>query len=649
MCNPLVIISTLARSICFDLTENMATRSEVSKLRDRPGVSEKGTMNLIVWRRSTIALSILFMLAIIGFQAQESRDARLMYFDTLDTSLENVTYTALDEDSASFRKYGERVATAAGAAAMVEVALMRWYCSVANWGLSCLSVVMLLFALCYWNYYHRSRKFLMVAWLFSFAVPFAISTVPTRCFVNWDQFNYQSHIFMKGVAAHYQLDQRETEVVAGCTIITDPSNPQTLEEARDSVSFVCNTVDDWDDGFINWISGDAIARAEENCRKAQEALQDGNVDLALEYAGETCDEVIDTIDSASQEEGNALKRMQVVILHQDLTTKARVAAELLISLLNALWALKGMVPAAVAIAPALLRGALTIKTLVPQSSIPGMFVILLPWLYCPLVWCIYNIAFQLTGTLVFFFGLLLLAFAPMSYVALGQVYGITKPMDDISNKRMMNAMAYLNMALLTVAAGLCGYFALGQDGDHRALAKKGIDEYLRAPGAVTNLVVTTVGKYLVTTLAGVDFMAHEIAEQREFERFLETGENLGYSKTHGLQSEGRFRLLNMLKQKNARLDDLCQANRRQVGVGCGCGSAWKGREGRAGEAMSVVQTGKVKAAVRRKSSSSKGSAYSGKKYFGGGGGGGGRGSSSTMQMNTKAQKQFNSKKWEGVV
>ena len=73
----------------------------------------------------------------------------------------------------------------------------------------------------------------MVAWLFSFAVPFAISTVPTRCFVNWDQFNYQSHIFMKGVAAHYQLDQRETEVVAGCTIITDPSNPQTLEEARD--------------------------------------------------------------------------------------------------------------------------------------------------------------------------------------------------------------------------------------------------------------------------------------------------------------------------------------------------------------------------------------------------------------------------------
>ena len=74
----------------------------------------------------------------------------------------------------------------------------------------------------------------------------------------------------------------------------------------------------------------------------------------------------------------------MILLSQDMATKARVAAELLISLANALWAVKGMVPAAVAIAPALLRGSLTVKQLIPQSTIPGMFVILLPWLYCPL-------------------------------------------------------------------------------------------------------------------------------------------------------------------------------------------------------------------------------------------------------------------------
>jgi len=316
----------------------------------------------------------------------------------------------------------------------------------------------------------------------------------------------------------------------------------------------------------------AIARAEENCRRAQEALNDGNVDLALFYADETCADVLDTVESAQDESGSTLRRLQVVMLHQDLVTKARVAAELGISLLNALWALKGMVPAAVAIAPALLRGALTIKTLVPQSSIPGMFVILLPWLYCPLVWCIYNVAFQLTGTLVFFFGLLLLAFAPMSYVLLGQVYGITRPMDDASNRRMMNGMAYLNMALLAAAAFLCSYFTFGQDGDHRALAKRGIDEFLSGPGAIFNLFVSTASKYLITTLAGVDFMTNEIAEQREFEKFLQTGNNEGNFNAKGLGSEGRFRLLHMQSQRDQRLDDLCFANRKQKGF-CGFGGA----------------------------------------------------------------------------
>ena len=137
------------------------------------------------------------------------------------------------------------------------------------------------------------------------------------------------------------------------------------------MEYVCDTVDDWDDGFINWISGDAIARADENCRLAQEAINNGNIDLALEYTGQTCDEMLDSIDASGQEDGNALKRMQIVMVTAELTSKARIGAELAISLMNALWAVKGMVPAAIAIAPALLRGALTVKTLVPQSSIPG--------------------------------------------------------------------------------------------------------------------------------------------------------------------------------------------------------------------------------------------------------------------------------------
>ena len=112
-----------------------------------------------------------------------------------------------------------------------------------------------------------------------------------------------------------------------------------------------------------------------------------------------------------------------------------MGAELGIALANGLWAFKTMLPAAVALAPALLKGALKVKVaahlpdmsvagcqrkwcdrqvLVPQSSIPGMFIVMLPWLYCPLVWVVYNIAFHLVGNLYFFFGLILQTFAPMT-------------------------------------------------------------------------------------------------------------------------------------------------------------------------------------------------------------------------------------------
>ena len=78
-------------------------------------------------------------------------------------------------------------------------------------------------------------------------------------------------------------------------------------------------------------------------------------------------------------------------------------------------------------APGLIRGSLKVKLLVPQSSIPGMFILLLPWLYCPLVWAIYNLVYQLVGNVVLMAGLLILAFTPMAYFVVGSVLHVSKP------------------------------------------------------------------------------------------------------------------------------------------------------------------------------------------------------------------------------
>jgi hypothetical protein len=84
---------------------------------------------------------------------------------------------------------------------------------------------------------------------------------------------------------------------------------------------------------------------------------------------------------------------------------------------------------------------------------------------------------------------------------------------------------------------------------------------------MTSLVVNTISKFLVTTLAGVDFVVGEIASQRDFEVYLESGIDRGDKRGGrvfgggGGKGGARGRVEEMMEQRNARLDDLCKANR----------------------------------------------------------------------------------------
>lgn len=112
----------------------------------------------------------------------------------------------------------------------------------------------------------------------------------------------------------------------------------------------------------------------------------------------------------SDEEGGSGELMLAVEMVVD---QMKSAVELGVGVAHALMSFQIMVPAAISLAPGLIRGAMRAKTLVPQSSIPGIFLICLPFLYCPLVWSIYNIVFQLVGSLVLLLALLLLAYSPL--------------------------------------------------------------------------------------------------------------------------------------------------------------------------------------------------------------------------------------------
>jgi hypothetical protein len=108
------------------------------------------------------------------------------------------------------------------------------------------------------------------------------------------------------------------------------------------------------------------------------------------------------------------QKAQVVFEEVDLMVgKTMQGIELYVGLLYGLRGFKLMLPAALSLGPGMVQGALNVKLIVPQSSLPGFIVTLLPWMYCPLMWCIYNFAAQAMNRVWVLIGLVVLAYAPM--------------------------------------------------------------------------------------------------------------------------------------------------------------------------------------------------------------------------------------------
>jgi len=267
-----------------------------------------------------------------------------------------------------------------------------------------------------------------------------------------------------------------------------------------------------------------------DCGKARGLLFEGKFDAAIAQVRETCGEIIDMYES------NGLSAMaQVLNGLRELLTYATQLAGLSASVYNAITMFQIALPVALCIGPALLRGALRTKLLVPQSATPGLFIQLLPWLYCPIVWCLFNFLFQILGNIYLLPGLLLLAYTPMTYFVVGVKQELSKPMTKDAINRVIywldvfcgisNAIAYTLLLY-----GL--YYTFFEDPNSKFLAdnimmKLGGSQKRRIAIIVlcVFMVVKVIFKYVCTTCTGVDFMMYELIQQRFYEMFLERGDD----------------------------------------------------------------------------------------------------------------------------
>ena len=173
----------LKRAIVHDLTAEMATENERMLLKHTLGVVERGTTNLLAWRRSTLGLAMFGTVLTWLFQVQGAFDSHDEWQHIEFLAFQNTTYNATQDFN--IRDYFERVAKSTGAAAMRDVALARVYCAIALVIIIFFSIITLFMAAQCWDRYSQSRKLMLLTWLLAFAAPFGISTVPMRSFVRY--------------------------------------------------------------------------------------------------------------------------------------------------------------------------------------------------------------------------------------------------------------------------------------------------------------------------------------------------------------------------------------------------------------------------------------------------------------------------------
>ena len=404
--------------------------------------------------------------------------------------------------------------------------------------------VSLALALLQWDRYAKSRQKVLIGWLLIFMGPALISVVPLRVFVDWTAASGALNDYREMFEQHFNIDAAEAAITTACDAAAGDGTASSDDRGviTGAIDEVCGTIDEqlprglrlhhqFEASVGCWIFQGTIRRtlvdrtydfapAHEACDQARELKTSEDDRNALEKVQEACAVYMEV--SSAKPGGNAGRLMNQA---KSFTDKVLTTSELMLGATHAVRTFKLLLPAALSIGPGLLRGSVKVKTFIPQSSIPGMFITLLPWLYTPLVWTLYNIGFQLVGDPYMLAGLFFLAFGPMIYYVIGVKMQVALPMADEKIKRWL-WWTSLQGKLISVLAYLAlGYWALFVENNANQVL-----ETLRAMeladisiATVLGVVCSTLMSFLLTTLAATDFMVGETAEQRELENALTKG------------------------------------------------------------------------------------------------------------------------------
>lgn len=166
-----------------------------------------------------------------------------------------------------------------------------------------------------------------------------------------------------------------------------------------------------------------------------------------------------------------------------------------------------------------------------------MLVTILPWLFCPLNWCLYSLFFQLIGRTSLFLGLFALAFSPMVNLFVGRYYNVDKPMSDEKMIQVFDRLSTCNNLVTLCSMGMLGWFAgtMFQEQWNKGHVQLMWQHYLDGGGSSSGLCYTMgveglfllcncIASLLRTFIAGSDWIVGVVANDRRYENLLATAD-----------------------------------------------------------------------------------------------------------------------------
>lgn len=445
------------------LLVGVASPAERSHLWRKIGINKPVLVNVMVWRRSVMKVLVVCM-AVSVFTACASASCDLL--DALDQFAKPPMKADFARWSArarilgkphEFADYSWAVTHEMQRLMLGQAAVVQAIGSSVLATLGLASLALILMAQINWDRFRKSRRLLMTAWFVAVAAPFLVSTVPARLYVDWSKAQGLVESYRDDLGEQIGFDKRVHQLHESCDRIRTEGNG-TVAQLENNFESVCGVIDRLPTGNVpmptginvfNWGSLD-LAPAHQGCSQGRTLVAGGKPAEVLARAIEVCGRVEVAVQNYQD------NSYQIPQYLDYFANRMRTIAETSICMMLALRNFATLFPAALSIAPGLLKGALRMKMLVPQSIVPGMFVLLLPWLYCPLSWSLYSIIFQFVGNPLVLLGLLVVAFTPLTYCILGKWYGLDRPMTDST---VVNVTRSINNIALGLQ--LIGYFSLG--------------------------------------------------------------------------------------------------------------------------------------------------------------------------------------------